>query len=133
MRESTTGVDRSANIEGTMESEKAIGLVALVWLIGSFLLMARSIRRGRDLAEALAMRDPTTYEALGRPRPGYFESVRRTRFAQFVGRREFENLADGSLSAQFEAYRKSEARLVLSLLGSGAIVALFAFAVRHAA
>jgi hypothetical protein len=116
-----------------MESEKALGLVALSWLIGSFLLMARSIRSGRDLAEELAARHPATYEALGRPRPGYLESVRRTRFAQFVGRREFEDLADGSLSAQFEAYRKSEARLVLSILASGVIVALLVFAVRHAA
>ncbi len=115
-----------------MESEKAVGLVALGWLVGSFLLMARSIRRGRDLAEALATRHPATYEALGRPRPGYLESVRRTRSAHFVGRREFENLADGSLSAQFKAYRKSEARLVLSIVGSGVIVALLAFAV-HAA
>jgi hypothetical protein len=116
-----------------MESEKAVGLIALVWLVSSFLLMARSIRRGRDLAEALATRHPETYEALGRPRPGYLESVRRTRFSQFVGRREFEELADGSLSAEFEAYRKSEARLILSILASGAVVALVGLAVRHAA
>ena len=113
-----------------MESEKVVGLVALGWLVGSFLLMARSIRSGRDLAEELATRHPATYEALGRPRPGYLESVRRTRFAQFVGRREFEDLSDGWLSAQFEAYRKSEARLVLSILASGVIVILLAFAVR---
>jgi len=116
-----------------MEIEKAVGLVALTWLVGSFLLMARSIRRGRDLAEALATRHPETYEALGRPRPGHFDSVRRTRFAQFVGRREFENLDDGSLAAQFEAYRKSEARLILSIIGSGVVLALLAVAVRHAA
>jgi hypothetical protein len=116
-----------------MEFEKTLGLVALSWLVGSFLLMARSIRMGRDLAEALATRHPATYEALGRPRPGYFESLRRTRFAQFVGRREFESLADGSLSAQFETYRQSEARLVLSILASGVVVAVLAFAVRHAA
>jgi hypothetical protein len=115
-----------------METENAVGLVALVWLIGSFLLMVRSIRRGRDLAAALAARHPETHEALGRPRPGYFESVRRTRFAQYVGRREFESLADGALVAEFEAYRRSEARLVLSIVGSGGIVALLAFAVRLA-
>ena len=99
-----------------MEFEKSLGLVALSWLVGSFLLMVGSLRRGRDVAEALATRHPATYEALGRPRPGYFESARRTRFAQFVGRREFENLVDGSLSAQFEAYRKSRSstRLVHS-------------------
>ena len=117
----------------SMESEKLVGLVALCWLIGSLLLMARSIRRGRDLVEEFAARHPAIYEALGRPRPGYFESVRRTRFAQFVGRREFENLADGSLNAQFEAYRKSEARLIVSIFASGATVALLAFAVRYAA
>jgi len=112
-----------------MEPEKALGLVALGWLVGSLLVMARSIRRGRDLAEALATRHPVTYEALGRPRPGYLESVRRTRFAQFVGRREFETLDDGWLCAQFETYRKREARLVSSIVGSGAILALLAFVV----
>jgi hypothetical protein len=116
-----------------MDSEKAVGLVALGWLIGSFLLMARSVRNGRDLAEAFATRHPKTYEALGRPRPGYLESMRRTRFARFVGRREFENLADATLSAQFEAYRKSEARIILSILASGVIVVFLALAVRHAA
>jgi hypothetical protein len=116
-----------------MEPEKAVGLIALGWLIGSFLLMARSIRRGRELAEELATRHPAVYEALGRPRPGYFESVRRTRFSQFVGRREFENLADVSLQAQFEAYRKSEARIVLCAIAAGVIVVLIGFAVRHAA
>lgn len=116
-----------------MEPDKAVGLLALGWLVGSFLLMARSIRRGRDLADALATRHPETHEALGRPRPGYFDSVRRTRFAQFVGRREFEGLSDGALSARFEAYRKSEARLVVWIIVSGAVVALLGLAVRHAA
>ena len=116
-----------------MESDKLLGLVALSWLIGSFLLMARSIRIGRDLAEDLATRHPATYETLGRPRPGYLESARRTRFAQFVGRRELENLGDAPLSAQFEAYRKSEARLILSILASGVIMVLLVFALRHAA
>lgn len=116
-----------------MESEKAVGLIALGWLVCSFLPMVRIIREGRDLAEALANRHPETYGALGRPRPGYFDSVRRTRFAQFVGRREFEQLADQSLSSRFEAYRRSEARLIASILASGAIVALLALAVRHGA
>ena len=114
-----------------MEYETALGLIALSWLIGSLLLMARCIRKGRDLADALAARHPETYEVLGRPRPGYFESVRRTRFAQFVGRREFENLVDGALVARFEAYRKAEARLIVSTVGSGATVAMLAFAAGH--
>jgi hypothetical protein len=115
-----------------MESETVLGLMALTWLVSFLLLMARSIQSGRDLAETLAKRDPATYAALGRPRPGWLESVRRTRFAQFVGRREFENLADRSLSAKFEAYRKSEARLAVTFLASGVIVALLALFVRHA-
>jgi hypothetical protein len=114
-----------------MQTETVLGLVALIWLIGSFLLMARIIRVGRSLADALAARHPATYQALGRPRPGYFESVRRTRFARFVGRREFENLADGSLRAEFEAYRRSEARLLVCILATGAVVALLALAARH--
>ena len=116
-----------------MELETAVGLIALSWLVGSVLLMARPIRSGRDIAEKLATRDPVTYEALDRPRGGYFESVRRMRFAGFVGRREFENLSDGALAAEFEAYRKSEARLVLSILAGGVVVALLACTTRDAA
>lgn len=116
-----------------MELEKVVGLIALAWLAGSLLLMASSIRRGRELADALAARHPETYEMLGRPRPGYFESARRTRFAHFVGRREFEKLADASLCAEFEAYRKFEARLIIFTLASGVVVAALAVAVRYAA
>ena len=96
--------------------QPAVGLLALVWLVGSMLLMSRTVRRGRALAETLAGRHPATYEALGRPYPGYLESVRRTRFARFVGHREFESLPDPVLSAQFETYRMQEARLVISIL-----------------
>lgn len=116
-----------------MESEEVAGLVALSWMVVSLFLMARRIRRGRELAEALATRHPAAYEALGRPRPGYLESVRRARFSQFVGRRGFEKLADGALSARFEAYRKTESRLILSIPISGAVVALIGLALRHTA
>jgi hypothetical protein len=115
-----------------MDVERFIGYIALCWLVGSVLLMARSIRRGCDLAETLAQRDPATYEALGRPRPGYFDSQRRRRFARFVGQREFESLADAALSFRFEAYRKHEARLIPAILASGAAVAVLGLVVRHA-
>jgi len=116
-----------------MDVEKAMGLVALGWLVGAFLLMARSVRRGRDLADALAARHPEIYEELGRPRPGLLQSVRGNRFAHFVGRREFEHLGDPVLSARFEAHRRSEARLLAGLLAS--LVAVFALVlvVRRAA
>lgn len=124
--------DRAPGLLGDMELEKAVGLVALTWLIGSLLLFARLIRRGREISKVLAARYPETYEAAGRPRPGYLYSARRDRFAQFVGRREFDDLEDGALAARFEAYRQSEARLLLSVLASGAVVALIAVAVGHA-
>lgn len=114
-----------------MELKKVVALIALGWLIGAVILMGRSIRRGQALAEALARRHPETYEALGRPRPGYFHSVRRSRFAGFVARREFENLGDPELAAHFDNYRRSEARLVLSILASMVVVALLVLVVRY--
>ena len=116
-----------------MELEKAAGLVALAWLVGSLILIARSVREGRSLADSFATRHPQLYESLGRPRPGYFDSVQRTRFARFVARREFENLADPVLAEQFEQHRKSEARLLIFMLASLGAVGLLVLAVRHAA
>jgi hypothetical protein len=101
-----------------MNPEKAMGCVALAWLIWAFALMARSVQRGRHLADALALRHPKLYESLGRPRPGYFDSIQRSRFARFVGRREFETLRDPVLADEFERHRKGESRSLLMLLVS---------------
>ena len=128
-----TAVARSGGVLAGMEPDKAAGLIAVAWLIVAILLIARLIRQGRELAAALAARHPETYEALGRPRPGYFYSASRTRFAQFVARREYEQLGDPALAARFEDYRKAEARLLLSLLLSLAVVGLLVMAVRYAA
>jgi uncharacterized membrane protein YhfC len=114
-----------------MDPEHGLAVIGLIWLIVSVLLMALSIRRGRELADALVSRHPETYKALGRPRPGFFENVRRTRFARFVGRREYEHIGDDALAAHFEDYRKSEARLLMSILASGGLIALLVFAVRN--
>jgi hypothetical protein len=94
--------------------------------------MAHSVRRGRSLADKLAERHPEAYEALGRPRPGYLNGVRRDKFAQFVARRGYEALADPVLASEFDAYRRSEARLVVCILASMLVVFLFLLAVRHA-
>jgi len=115
-----------------MNADTLSGLVALAWLIGALLVMSRSIRTGRAAAAALATRHPELYDSLGRPRPGYLHSVRRNRFAQFVARREYENLDDPTLSAQFEAHRRSEARHLLFVVVSLLAVALFLFVVRYA-
>jgi len=114
-----------------MQPEKALGLIALGWLIGAMLMMMGTIRRGRKLAKKLAARHPEIYEAIGCPIPGYLESARRRRFAQFVARREFENLGDAALAAQFEAYRRYETRLILSLLASLPVVLLLVVVVRY--
>lgn len=109
--------------------QHAAAYVVVAWLIGAVLVMARSVQRGRRLADELAARHPQVYEALGRPRPGYLESVRRNRFSRFVARREFEKLDDPVLAAEFEAYQKAEARLVIGVIASLLVVAAFAFAV----
>lgn len=113
-----------------MNYEKVLAVAALLWLIGSVLLMARSVRAGRSLTDRLARQDPEAYEALGRPRPGFFYSARRSRFAEFLSRRAYENLDDASLSEQFEAFRASERRLVLSTLAVGGLLALLVLAVQ---
>lgn len=116
-----------------MGFEQTVAFIALFWLLGAFGVMTRMLRRGRDLSEALAARHPEAYETLGSPRPGYLASLRRNRFAQYVGRRGYEDLPDGALSAEFEAYRKAEARVVVSILASGAILAAVAALVSRAA
>jgi hypothetical protein len=114
-----------------MEMEKLAGYIAVAWLIGAMLLLMRLVRRGRQLAADLAARHPETYEALGRPQPGFLHSVRRSQFARFVARREYENLGDSVLSAEFEDYRQAEARLLIVLLASLGVVGFLILAVLY--
>jgi len=115
-----------------MTAETTVGAIALAWLVGSVLAMLRSIRAGRDLAAILERQHPEVYEALGRPRPGVFASGSRLRFAQFVGKRRYQELADKTLAAQFDAYRRAEARLVVIILITGGIMVLLGLAVTRA-
>jgi hypothetical protein len=117
---------------GGVRLEQGAALVAIAWLIGAVLVLGRSIRHGRSLADEFAKRHPEAYEAQGRSRPGYLYSVRRDRFAQFVARRDYENLGDPALALEFEAYRKTEARLVVSILVSMLVVLVLVLAARHA-
>jgi hypothetical protein len=112
-----------------METEQVLGLIVLGWLIASVLLAARLIRKGRQLTATLARRHPETWEALGRPQPGFLYSARRNKFTRLLLSREYENLDDPELSAGFEAYRKAEARLLLILLASLAVVAVLVFTI----
>lgn len=114
-----------------MEPEKTVAVLALCWLITSVILLARSIRRGRALAIELATRYPETYDALGRPQPGFFQSARRSRFAQFIMRREYETLGDSDLCARFEDYRSAELRLLVVVLVSMIVVALLVLSAHY--
>jgi hypothetical protein len=105
-----------------MDLETAIAAAAAGWLAMAMGWLVRSVQYGRQLAEQLESRDPDRYEALGSPRPGYFDSVRRSRFSRFVMRAEFRSLTDPALVEQFEAYRRTEIRGLVVVLSSLAIL-----------
>jgi hypothetical protein len=98
--------------------ELVVGAVALVFMLLLALLLVRSVRRGRRIAEFLESRHPEEYQRLGRPRPGYFQSVRRWRFDQFIMGREYLDLADTHLTERCEGLRRYNVRvLVFSVTG----------------
>ncbi len=104
-----------------MDLESAIAAAAAGWLAVAMGWLVRSVQYGRRLAEQLELRDPGRYEALGSPRPGYFDSLRRSRFSRFVMQAEFRSLTDAALVEQFTAYRQTEIRglvVVLSTLAA---------------
>ena len=101
--------------------ELLVGALAIVFMVTSALLLTRSVGRGRQIAELLESRYPDEYQRLGRPRPGYFQSVRRWRFDQFIIGREFLDLKDPDLIEQCERLRRYNLR-VLTLVVSGFVV-----------
>ena len=113
-----------------MEPETTVAFLGLAWMIAAALLLMRSVRRGRAIAASLAERHPDTFEALGRPRPGYFQSRRSMRFARYIAKREYEKLGDVELRLRFEDYRDGEMHLLVVLLVTMGIVALLMLAVR---
>lgn len=76
---------------------------------------------------------PRPTRRLVAPNPATYRVSDRADLPSFVARREYENLDDPALSAQFEDYRKAEARLLLSLLVSLGVVALIVLTVRYVA
>ena len=105
-----------------MDLESAVAAAAAGWLAMAMGWLVRSVQYGRRLAEQLAQRDPDRYEALGSPRPGYFDSLRRNRFFRFVMQAEFRSLTDAALVDQFEAYRRTEVRGLLVVLSTLAAI-----------
>lgn len=98
--------------------ELVVGTVALAFMLLLALLLVRSVRRGRRIAQFLESRHPDEYRRLGQPRPGYFQSVRRWRFDQFIIGREFLEFQDADLVEQCERLRRYNVRvLVFSISG----------------
>ena len=95
------------------------------------LFLVRSVRRGQALADTFAIRHREKYEASGRPRPGYIDSIRRDRFARFVAQREYRDLGDPQLAAKFEEYRKAERRVMLVIIMTMVIVGALVVAVQY--
>ena len=79
-------------------------------------MLVFSVRRGRALCEELARRLPEQYAELGEPRPGFFDSPRRSRYFRFVLQRGYEELTDPYLVERFELQRRSEVRQLIFLL-----------------
>ena len=103
-----------------MDLEGVIAAAAAGWLAIAVGWLVRSVQYGRRLAEELELRDPDRYVALGSPRPGYFDSLRRNRFFRFVMRAEFRSLTDVALAEQFEAYRRTEIRGLVVVISTTA-------------
>jgi hypothetical protein len=116
-----------------MQHEDAVAFAAAAWLVSAAVLVIRSVRQGRALSDALAARHPETFEELGRPRPGYFDSVRRDCFARFVMRRGYRELDDPPLVDEFERHRRSEVQLLIVLLSGLAVVSLLILWLKRAA
>lgn len=97
-------------------SEETVGAAGALYLAISMVLIVVWVRRGREVADLLALRHPDRYESLGRPRPGYFDSPRRTRFVMYLARREYVELADPPLVHEFEELRRFERRMMTLLM-----------------
>jgi len=114
-----------------MNAEKAVAGVALAWLISGVILLTLSVRRGRALSRKFAAQFPEKFEELGQPCPSVLPSVHGSRFAQFLAAKEYLELADSSLRAQFDDHRKRENRLLVLLLLSLGVVGGLIFWVKY--
>ena len=99
-----------------METNYAVAIAAALWIFAALAVLIRSVLRGRALADDLATRHPDPYEGWGRPRPGWFESLRRNLWFRFVMRREYLDLGDPPLVERFDAYRRAEIRSLVATL-----------------
>jgi hypothetical protein len=109
-----------------MQAEHAIVIGGCAFLVVGGLLLSLSVRRGSELCRSFAERYPAQYAELGQPRPGYFDSPRRTVYFQFIMKSEFLQLRDPHLIEEFARLRRTEVRqLVFLIAGFAGLGAAF--------
>ena len=106
-----------------MDWQYVVGLVALIWLIGSVVTMALDVRRGRVLCQELQERHSVLFDTLGRPCPAILPTSQSRQFAQFLASRRYNEVPDATLQSRFLSYHRQETQLLIALLVSLAIVA----------
>jgi len=99
-----------------MQPEHAVAVAGSVFLVIGGILMVQSVRRGRELCRLFAERLPELYAETGAPRPGYFDSLRRTAYFQFVMQKQFTELPDPHLAEEFSKLRRQEVRHLTFLI-----------------
>jgi hydroxyacylglutathione hydrolase len=97
-------------------SEHGIAIAGLIFLVAGGLLLAGSVRRGREICRVFEERLPEVYAATGSPLPGFFDSPRRTAYTRFLMQQEFAELGDPHLVTEFEGLRRIEMRQLAYLL-----------------
>ena len=96
--------------------QQAFVALALGFAVTCLWHIQQSVTRGRAICDRLAREHPDLYAAIGQPRPGYFASLSRSRFDQFLFGRGYRGLEDPELVQQCEALRRFNLRLLLILL-----------------
>jgi hypothetical protein len=110
-----------------MPLEQFTVLLGLLFLAVGGLMMARRIRRGRELCEEFARRLPAEYQACKEPRPAFFYTSRSAAYSAFVLQRKFLRLPDERLVAQFEEIRRQEIKTLVFVFGGCTLLSLMWF------
>lgn len=93
-----------------MLTERDIAVAGAWFFAICVFLLIRLVRRGRALCRLFAERSPEAYVEMGSPRPGYFESHRRSAYYRLIMQRKFMDLDDSILQEEFSNLRRSELR-----------------------
>lgn len=88
--------------------EKFAGFTGLFLLGGGVFLLAVSVRKGKRIVEHIKRRHPQQWDAMGKPAPGYFQSMERNRWMKFIRNREYLQFNDPTLTEMGDAQYKLE-------------------------